>query len=299
MLISAVIPTYKREEKLARAVSSVLAQQVSSADVEVLVVNDSGEALAEAEWQQDERVRVVTTQHGERCFARNTGAALSRGEYLHFLDDDDIILPGAYEVLLENALKTNAAWTYGGFEYVDDSGILLDIVQPTWKGRVFAATVGGPNTPLQASLFKRDAFFESGGFDPKFKGCEDQEFTHRISFGRWTQSVDLVVARIRMGVESSSSLWNMVDHHGRMVREKAFCRIGCLQELRRSLADIKSNSIRGRLVRYYLGSGARRARDGAILIAISRAICAASLAMGGLFSGALWHALIKGNDKPC
>ena len=42
---------------------------------------------------------VVNTHHSERSVARNTGAALSHGDYLHFLDDDDILLPGAYAAL--------------------------------------------------------------------------------------------------------------------------------------------------------------------------------------------------------
>ena len=48
--VSAVIPTYKRELELGRAVESVLSQQLPGADVEVIVVNDSGEPLAPAGW---------------------------------------------------------------------------------------------------------------------------------------------------------------------------------------------------------------------------------------------------------
>jgi len=87
-VISVIIPTYHRQDLLVRAVDSVLSQQVE-ATIEVIVVNDAGEALQPAAWMDDQRVRVATTFRTERAAARNTGAALSRGQWLYFLDDDD------------------------------------------------------------------------------------------------------------------------------------------------------------------------------------------------------------------
>ncbi|MHB1457836.1 MAG: glycosyltransferase family 2 protein, partial [Armatimonadota bacterium] len=104
MIISAIIPTYKREDLLKRAVYSVLTQELPSGhQLEVIVVNDSGVPLSDTEWQHDNRVTVLTSQHIERCFARNAGASISKGDYLHFLDDDDMLLPGAYAALISIA----------------------------------------------------------------------------------------------------------------------------------------------------------------------------------------------------
>ena len=57
MFCATIIPTIGRE-KLTRAVESVLSQDLP-AEFEVIVVNDSGRPLAEADWQRDERVRVI------------------------------------------------------------------------------------------------------------------------------------------------------------------------------------------------------------------------------------------------
>ncbi len=84
-LISIVTPTFHREDLLARCVQSVLAQQVD-APLEHIVVNDYGEPLAPAPWMDDPRVRVLQTFRTEHCVARNTGAALSQGRWLFFLD---------------------------------------------------------------------------------------------------------------------------------------------------------------------------------------------------------------------
>ncbi|MDH7603026.1 MAG: glycosyltransferase family A protein, partial [Armatimonadota bacterium] len=119
MLVSCVIPTVRRERLLAEAVESVLSQRVTGVETEVVVVNDAGEPLCPADWQNDSRVMVVNTYRTERSVARNTGAALSRGDYLHFLDDDDVILPGAYEAFSESARRNpEAVWIVASYEAV-------------------------------------------------------------------------------------------------------------------------------------------------------------------------------------
>ncbi|MGH2524992.1 MAG: glycosyltransferase family A protein, partial [Anaerolineales bacterium] len=96
MFCSVVIPTIGRAT-LGRSVQSVLAQDCGAAGFEVIVVNDSGRPLPEAAWQRADGVRLITTNRRERSVARNTGAALAKGDYLCFLDDDDWLLPGALE----------------------------------------------------------------------------------------------------------------------------------------------------------------------------------------------------------
>ncbi|BCH28538.1 hypothetical protein MesoLjLc_04680 [Mesorhizobium sp. L-8-10] len=90
--VSVVIPVFNRQEKTARAVASVLAQDV--AELEVVVVDDGSETpftLAEV----DDRVRII--RHPENrgaAAARNTAIREAAGEWLAFLDSDDVWLPG-------------------------------------------------------------------------------------------------------------------------------------------------------------------------------------------------------------
>lgn len=95
-LVSVIIPTYKRSDKLKRAIDSVTRQTYS--DLEVLVVNDNE---VEDEYTQDlkrlfsnisdPRVHLIMQEkHINGAAARNAGIKASKGEYIAFLDDDDL-----------------------------------------------------------------------------------------------------------------------------------------------------------------------------------------------------------------
>lgn len=95
-LVSVIIPTYKRSEKLTRAIHSVLAQTYEN--LEVLVVNDNepeDEYTAQLkaqvkQYDHDTRFRLVMQKkHINGAVARNVGIRQAKGEYIAFLDDDD------------------------------------------------------------------------------------------------------------------------------------------------------------------------------------------------------------------
>lgn len=95
-LVSVVMPTYKRSEKLLRAVDSVLSQTYTH--VELLLVNDnepddefSLELKKKVEkYFEDERFKLILQEkHINGAVARNVGIREAKGEYIAFLDDDD------------------------------------------------------------------------------------------------------------------------------------------------------------------------------------------------------------------
>lgn len=94
-LVSVIIPTYKRADKLMRAVNSVCSQTYEN--IEVLVVNDNenDDQYTQALQQMfasvtDPRVRLVfQPRHINGAAARNAGIRQARGEFIAFLDDDD------------------------------------------------------------------------------------------------------------------------------------------------------------------------------------------------------------------
>ena len=93
-LVSAVIPTYRRADLVARAVRSVLEQTLEDLEV-VVVVDGADDRTSEALGQiADRRLRVVVSKtqlgHSE---ARNAGVAEARAPWVAFLDDDDLWLP--------------------------------------------------------------------------------------------------------------------------------------------------------------------------------------------------------------
>lgn len=100
-LFSVVIPTHSRPEFLRAAVESVKAQTFS--DFEALVVDDAGNPKAEA--PHDDRFRVIRRSvNGGQAAALNTGISESRGRYIVFLDDDDLMLPERLNLALRGFL---------------------------------------------------------------------------------------------------------------------------------------------------------------------------------------------------
>ncbi len=108
--ISVIIPVYKAEKYLNRCIDSVLAQTFS--DFELILVNDGSPdncgAICDNYAQSDSRIRVIHQQNSGQAAARNNGFANSRGEWIHFVDSDDLIHPQILEFLYKAVTKSNS-----------------------------------------------------------------------------------------------------------------------------------------------------------------------------------------------
>ena len=103
-VISAVLPVYGVQQYLAECLDSVLAHP--GADLEVIAVDDAspdgcGEIL-DARAALDPRLKVIHLErNGGPGNARNTGLDVAIGDYLWFIDSDDIVTPGAVAAIIE------------------------------------------------------------------------------------------------------------------------------------------------------------------------------------------------------
>jgi GT2 family glycosyltransferase len=255
---STIIPTVSRPT-LTRAVYSVLKQDFEHDDFEVIVVNDSGRPMPAMDWQESPRVKVIDTNARERCVARNTGAATARGKYLHFLDDDDWMLPHAFEHLWKLAETSQAAWLYGGYKLVDTAGDLLEECYPDESGNCFIRFIVGEWLPLQASLIDSDTFFRVGGFASLKSlrgGDEDVDLSRQISLSDDIAGTPNLVAVIRFGLDTSTTNYTNLREQSRVSREKALNSPGAFVRLRASAASrpINPDYWHGRMVWTYLAS---------------------------------------------
>ena len=101
-LISVIVPVYNVEKYLAKCIDSLLAQTFS--DFEILLVNDgspdaSGQ-ICDALAKSDDRIRVIHKENGGAASARNSGLDAAKGDYIAFVDGDDLIHPQYLECLL-------------------------------------------------------------------------------------------------------------------------------------------------------------------------------------------------------
>jgi glycosyltransferase involved in cell wall biosynthesis len=284
---STIIPTIGRST-LSRAVSSVLDHDFSEASFEVIVVNDSGRPLPEAEWQHSDRVRVIDTNHRERSVARNAGAAIAKGKYLHFLDDDDILLPGALKAFWSLDRESDAAWLLGGWRTVDNDGNLVQEFNPQFKGVIFALLVAGEGLPFQASLLQADQFFAAGAYDPTLASTEDRDLGRRIALSNNIACLTGFVTQIRIGESGSTTIWSKLAENDRLGREKALNAPHAFSHLRLSAS---SKYWRGRVARAYFASTVWNFRQRNWFIAGSRLLAGFSFSGLSVLSKDFWEGL--------
>jgi glycosyltransferase involved in cell wall biosynthesis len=293
---SVVIPTIGRPT-LARAVSSVFAQTTDPMDVEAVVVNDSGVPLADTSWIVEGRTRVITTTRRERSVARNAGAAMARGRYLCFLDDDDWLLPEAWEHFRRLAQDSgSAAWLYGGIRVVDGTGQVLGEANSGLSGNCVAQVVGGAWVPLQASLVRADLFFQVGGFNPFICGTEDLDLCRRIALiGEFANTPATVGCLFRGDTWQTSTDYGRAADDTRRSRDGIFDEPGALSRAVKS-AKAASDSAYwfGRLSRAYFSTVHFNLQQKHFFTATSRALSASAVAcMAGrrAFSSRYWQGL--------
>lgn len=104
---SIIIPTYNRGELISKTIHSVLAQTFT--DFEVIVVDDGSND--DTKWVveaiSDSRVKYIYQSNGERGKARNNGTKHATGQYVFFLDSDDLLYPQHLETAYNHILKLN------------------------------------------------------------------------------------------------------------------------------------------------------------------------------------------------
>lgn len=300
MFCSTIIPTVGRPT-LSRAICSVLDQEFDHDDFEVIVVNDSGKPLPEEEWQRSAQVRVIHTNRHNRSVARNAGAAIAKGRYLHFLDDDDWMLPGAFESLWKLANTSQAGWLYGAFRLVNNQGKMIMEIFPEEIGNCFIQLVAWEWLPLQASMIESKAFFSVGGFASLHSllgGFEDINLSRQIARYYEMARTSMVVTSIRAGDEGSTTNYNDMFRQNRQSREKALNMPGAFARMRAAarVSPSRSSYWYGRIVYYYLGSMRWNLQHKRLFSAASRgayAIAAFAVAGRHIPSASFWRGLLK------
>ena len=250
MFCSTIIPTVGRST-LSRAVESVLQQNLPQTEFEVLVINDSGRPLEWADWQASERVQIIHTNRRERSVARNTGAAVARGTYLHFLDDDDWIVPNAFQHFWELSQISSAKWLYGMTQLVDRQGHPTVQLRHSLNGNCFLQAMAGEWIPLQASMIERTAFLGVGGFNPLLSGPEDIDLLRRILRTENIRETPNLVAYVIMAGKGSTTDYTKHPQASRWAREILLDFPNAHHRMRASAADAFWC---GRMLRVYLTS---------------------------------------------
>ena len=138
-LISVIVPVYKVEEYLDESVGSAVSQ--SYRNLEIILVDDGSPDSCGAmcdEWaKKDSRIRVIHKQNGGLSSARNAGLDAATGDWIAFLDSDDLLEPDAYEKALALAKSNGADTAIFSFYRLTETGKLpFDerLPEGVWQG---------------------------------------------------------------------------------------------------------------------------------------------------------------------
>ena len=187
--VSIILPTFNRLKYLRPAVDSVLAQ--SFADWELIIADDGSDGETRSfltTLATLPRVKVLWLQHtGRPSAVRNAALREALGEYVAFLDSDDLWLPSKLEVQIRSLrCHSTRKWAYAGFTIVDASGAPRpygnDRRWPSPEGWIFEpllkmqAIVATPTVVACRSLVEH-----LGGFDEELCVCEDYDLWLRLA----------------------------------------------------------------------------------------------------------------------
>lgn len=186
-LVSVVIPAYNAGAFIDASVASALAQTLP--DLEVIVVDDGStdDTSFRLSAFHDPRLRVITQPNRGLADALNTGIRAARGEYLGFLDADDIWLPDKLERHIQ-ALQRRPGIdvTFSWVRVIDENGRPVAKCCPHWRGDVSFAQLLSDFMirTMSAVVMRRAAAQDAGMIDGALRRCLDLEFFLRVALLR-------------------------------------------------------------------------------------------------------------------
>jgi glycosyltransferase involved in cell wall biosynthesis len=183
--ISVVTPCYNAERFIGQTIRSVLDQTYQ--DFEIIVVDDGSTDGSPQVVQRfsDPRIRLLSQTNAGPAKARNTGARAATGEFLAFLDADDLALPHRFAsqlAILEAGFLLSVVGS--GYIWIDENGAELPWPHHSWQhapdlNDISSWLLDCPFVP-SATMLRRRAWEEVGGFDEDLVGPEDWNFWMRL-----------------------------------------------------------------------------------------------------------------------
>jgi len=271
-VVSVVLPTFNRLEYIPKAIDSVFAQTFT--DWELIIADDgsTGEALTYLRRIAERpRVRLICFEHtGNPAFLRNAAISEALGEYVAFLDSDDLWVPVKLELQLASLrAHKSRRWGYTKFVLIDPSG------EPTqWMRRT-----GGWPTPdgwildrlakvetliaLPSVIAARSLLREVGGFDETLLGSEDVDLWLRLAVESEVDALSEPLTLVHRHSQHFSTRGSEVFSYAAMATEKAMRAKG-MGHLR-TLFQRERGKIAVQLARWYAGSGDRERAYGAVI----------------------------------
>lgn len=174
-LVSVVMATYRRDQTLRNALTSLAAQTYQNFEVVLVDDNDDGEWTAKVQAIVDEfkdqiSIHYIVNEHNMGSAAtRNRGIAEAKGQYITFLDDDDVYLPPKIEMQLKDMISSGADYGITDLYLYNENGELIDrrirtYIKSTEAKDLMRYHLLQHMTGTDTFMFKADYLRNIGGF---------------------------------------------------------------------------------------------------------------------------------------
>ncbi len=271
--VSVVVPVYNGRQFIRRALRSAVEQTLRP--MEIIVIDDGSTDETRKELESY-AVRYQRQEHQGAGAARNLGVSLARGEWVAFLDADDVWHPDKLEIQwrhMENYPEVE--FVYSDVDLVDDSGKVLrkhwasaEFVQkkPNSRQQLSRRVFDGRPFPLPSTVMLKHKLIErSGGFSSAFKGKYHEDFEF---FARLAQLVSPHFIPQSLAQHRRHNIHTAAD--AEMDRQNWLTFLNCLWQLWQS-SPSKQASLTRHFAKYYANEGKRALRTGNYLEA--RRLC--------------------------
>ncbi|MBL7731241.1 MAG: glycosyltransferase family 2 protein [Chitinophagaceae bacterium] len=226
-LVSVIIPMYNAAPFIRQTIRSVQDQTVT--DWEIIVMNDgskdNSEEVVKEMMQEDSRIRYQYKANSGVSDTRNKGIALCNGEYIAFLDADDVWLPQNLEKKIAAITSSGKAWAFSLHESIDEQNKQLEVkfvnFKPynvvdnllLWEGDV----VPGPCSNI---VVRRDFIGEDIRFDKSLSSPADRDICLQLGTKGEPVFVDEKLWQYRLHSQSMTSVnFKVVDEMVRLYKK--------------------------------------------------------------------------------
>jgi len=174
--ISIIIPTYNRYKSLPLSIKSVLDQ--TRDNWELIIIDDGSEDSTQEvlkDYLNDDRIKYYYQENQGVSVARNSGAMLATGDYIIFLDSDDIFFPDLINHIYEAEFYKYDLICWQVLKNIDGK-------EKIWKTQQLDGMYNNIKATFLAGsiCFKKSIFLQAGGYDPKMSFGENYELGMRV-----------------------------------------------------------------------------------------------------------------------
>lgn len=268
--VTVIMPVYNGANYIKEAVDSILNQ--SFKDYEIVVINDGSKDNTEEILDgYGDKIRYFYQNNAGTSVARNLGIREARGEYIAFLDQDDVYFPDKLERCLDYfKLNADVPMVYSNMLVIDQSGKKLYDWLLTKKyfaeGYIYENLLKECFFCPSTVVIKKTLLLEVGGFDESVRGVEDFDLWLKIAKNHKIGLIRETLVKWRWHGKNTSTNSFMMDENRIKVYKK--------QLLHKDLAPTCINYIKNLIqINYYYVAGQYMARKDLINAAINFQEC--------------------------